>query len=62
MKAAFLLFAAIAIAGIGWGYIGDNDRATVRRTVRANLLPIIGAMLLVAMLIFFSINTSITLI
>ena len=58
MKAAVLLFLAIAVFMIGWGYLPCPVKKEVRKTVRKNLFAILAAMLVVAVAVFFSINTT----
>lgn len=62
MKGFIFLFIAVAFGVIGWGYMDRESRAVVRKTVRRNLWAVIFALLVVALAVFFSVNTTVRLV
>ena len=58
MRAATLLFLTLSAFMIGWGYLPCPVKKEVRKTVRKNLFAILAATLVVAVAVFFSINTT----
>ena len=62
MKGLILLFLAIAIGGIAWGYADKPSRKGVSAFIKKNLLPIILAVVAVAVAIFVSTNTTLRLV
>lgn len=62
MKGLILLFLCISIFGIGWGYLDTDTRTSIKSVVRKNLFPIVLGLLVVAVAIFLSVNTTLRLV
>jgi len=62
VKGLILLFLSIAIFGIVWGYMDRYTRSNVKSVVRKNLFPIVLGLLVVAVAIFLSVNTTLRLV
>jgi hypothetical protein len=59
MKGALGLFVALAFCGIAWGYTPKGDRAAVKALLRKNLMAVLFALAVVAVALFFAINTTV---
>ena len=62
MKGLISLFLAIVILGIAWGYADEGSRMMVKTVVTKNLLTIVIAIFVVAIAVFFSVNTTLRLV
>lgn len=62
MKGLFLLFIAVSVFLIGWGYASSQSRRMFGTVIRKNLLAIVFALLVVSAVAFFSVNTTMRLI
>jgi len=57
MKGLVVLFLAVSLFGIGWGYMDKDSKRSVKSVARKNIFPIAMAVVLVAVAIFVSTNT-----
>ena len=62
MKGLIVLFLAVTVFGIAWGYASVDAKEGVKKVVRKNILPISVAVLAVAIAIFVSTNTTMRLV
>ena len=62
MKALIFLFIAICLCGIGWRYADKAVRRGISKAIRQNLMTILMALVTVAMVVFFSVNTTVRLV